>query len=976
MPSASPHASGPLSVRRRALRQAASTAVEMLEGRRLMSVTAVDPAATVEEGSPYALTLHRDAGETSVSVKWTATSTAESFDFTGDTLELSHTYADDGAVQITIAPQGGVVGGGDGPLEVVAPVTVVPFDQGDEPVTSSSTATVVAAAPGAKFATASSSAANSGDIVLGQFNADGTPDANFGPDGNGLITVTLPPGSVTSVGAVAVNEDGQIFAAGFTFDPEVGTLAPLVVRVESDGTNAATFVATVADQPLLALSGIATLPDGGVVVCGGDGPNGHALVGKLKPVGNSLDWDTSFAGTGYVIESFDSETFPDADPLSDSVDQANAVTVAGGQVVVAGLADFKLALARYSMTGERIATTFTGAAVELIGGITPAGGGGDVFVTSTIRDDDSVPEDGITSDILLTKFVATGVDPSFGGQTDVSGDDVVDDADAGFARASFSPEGAPATHNDDQSFGLSVIGDRVVVTGYSSEPGNSDYSMAVALFDAEGGALTDQLTVTEGFQVHGRAAVSGGEPGSIVVAGFGEGMPEGNAGRGLVIATLTRGEGEPGNSDPSTVDVEVLNVDPIAAIAAGGATSATEGTAVSYDGSATDAGVNDVLELTWSVLKDDAPYGPTGTGAAFAFTPGDEGEYVITLTATDGDGGVGTATRALSVTNVAPDVTLAAPAAVVLGGSATPVTFDVTAADAGADDVIAATVNFGDGTAPQTVTLPRGASTLSHTYAAGGQYTVTIATADGDGGADSASASLKVIAVTQPAGGNLAVDATAGGDAIAVSGTGSDLSLSVDGVALGTFNVTGRVSINAGSGNDVVRVLGLTAGADVYGGAGNDVILGGNGGGVLVGGAGNDAITGGTGRDILIGGNNGDVLLGAANEDILIGGRTSFDDDPTALGALRAAWQQTGSTFAQRVGAVTTGSGVTGGYALRTDGASQTVFDDAAADQLAVDLLAGGDGADFYIYNYQQSGIQDIVLGLGGNDTRADSDPT
>jgi Ca2+-binding RTX toxin-like protein len=145
---------------------------------------------------------------------------------------------------------------------------------------------------------------------------------------------------------------------------------------------------------------------------------------------------------------------------------------------------------------------------------------------------------------------------------------------------------------------------------------------------------------------------------------------------------------------------------------------------------------------------------------------------------------------------------------------------------------------------------------------------------------------------------------------------------------------------------------------------------------VLVGGNGLDAVTGGTGRDLLIGGNGADALLAGGGEDVLVAGRTFYDTNPAALDALRVAWQRTDRTFSQRVSSLSNGNGVTGGFALRTDGGSQTVFDDSAADTITIDLLFGGGSADYFLYNYQQAGTQDIVLDLNGADARADIDPS
>lgn len=75
-------------------------------------------------------------------------------------------------------------------------------------------------------------------------------------------------------------------------------------------------------------------------------------------------------------------------------------------------------------------------------------------------------------------------------------------------------------------------------------------------------------------------------------------------------------------------------------------------------------------------------------------------------------------------------------------------------------------------------------------------------------------------------------------------------------------NVTGNILL--GAGNDTFTATGVTVGAHVDGGDGNDSIVGSDAGDVLAGGAGNDTLTGGKGSDALSGGDGDDTLkLGA-----------------------------------------------------------------------------------------------------------------
>jgi Ca2+-binding RTX toxin-like protein len=69
------------------------------------------------------------------------------------------------------------------------------------------------------------------------------------------------------------------------------------------------------------------------------------------------------------------------------------------------------------------------------------------------------------------------------------------------------------------------------------------------------------------------------------------------------------------------------------------------------------------------------------------------------------------------------------------------------------------------------------------------------------------------------------------------------------------------IDVEAGGGNDEVRILGDVPNVTVNGGAGDDTIIGGDGADVLLGGPGDDTIDGGRGNDTLDGGAGKDRFL-------------------------------------------------------------------------------------------------------------------
>jgi Ca2+-binding RTX toxin-like protein len=114
---------------------------------------------------------------------------------------------------------------------------------------------------------------------------------------------------------------------------------------------------------------------------------------------------------------------------------------------------------------------------------------------------------------------------------------------------------------------------------------------------------------------------------------------------------------------------------------------------------------------------------------------------------------------------------------------------------------------------------------------------------------------------------NVIVTGTNGDDVAIVFGDASGASA----VGLAArVNITGaeaandRLTLNMLAGDDVVDASGLAAGAiqlTENGGAGNDVLIGGDGNDVLSGGAGDDVLIGGPGTDTIDGGDDDDVEI-------------------------------------------------------------------------------------------------------------------
>jgi Bacterial Ig-like domain (group 3)/PKD domain len=110
-------------------------------------------------------------------------------------------------------------------------------------------------------------------------------------------------------------------------------------------------------------------------------------------------------------------------------------------------------------------------------------------------------------------------------------------------------------------------------------------------------------------------------------------------------------------SDGATVSalflLTVTNVAPGVSIN-GAPTSSPENTAISLTSTVTDPSTADTaagFTYAWSVTKNGGAFA-SGTNSNFSFTPDASGTYVVTLNATDKDGGTGPASQTITVTDV------------------------------------------------------------------------------------------------------------------------------------------------------------------------------------------------------------------------------------------------------------------------------------------------------------------------------------
>jgi uncharacterized delta-60 repeat protein len=297
------------------------------------------------------------------------------------------------------------------------------------------------------------------EFTVLRYNPDGTLDSGFGESGKVMSEIG---GSSDSANSVALQDDGKIVVAGYTFAPGNNDFA--VARYDANGSLDTSFNGTgkaTADFSKLDYGrSVAALSDGKIVVAG-DAAHGDGRTFAVARFNANGTPDISLNKTGKVITDF-----------GGAKAEARGVAVqSDGKIVVAGFASTdgteKFALVRYNLDGT-LDTSFggTGKVLTLIGisGSNASGvavqGDGKIVVAGY-----AINNSGRARDFAIVRYNGDGsLDTSFAGNGKVT--TAVNDEDGHCEALALEKDG------------------KIVAAGFVSTATTSDF--AVARFAADG----------------------------------------------------------------------------------------------------------------------------------------------------------------------------------------------------------------------------------------------------------------------------------------------------------------------------------------------------------------------------------------------------------------------------------------------------------------------------------------------------------
>ena len=729
------------------------------DGGSAQDTVSVDVAATtpqvdlgadgaVNEGGAFNQTgsfTHNGAGPYSATVDYGDGGGAQALTIgAGNTLPLSHTYADDGAFTVVVTVTDGVGNLGSDTVVVsvanVAPTVVaganLTIAEGGSVAQAGSFAdpgadTHVATVDYGDGTGAQSLALGAGSFSLAHTYADDgsytvvvsvTDDGGAVGTGSLVVTVVNVAPTVALTAPPSVNVGSSFSVSGVVTDPGADTLTGTLDF--GDGTTTSVTISGGAFSASHTYASAGTFSVS-VSVSDGDGGAGADATSVVANIGSPV---VSLGAAATITEGAtftQAGSFNDSDgPFTATVDYGDG----GGAQSLAIGAGNSLGLSHtYADDG-----TFT-VIVRVTDG---AGNVGSATVQVNVQN--------------VSPGVAAGADATIaeGGTFGQSGTYSDPGADTHAATVDYGDGGGPQA--------LTLSGGGFTLSHTYADDGA--FSVQVTLTDDDGGVGTDTVLVTvtnvaPSVAASGPATVNVGasftisgtadDPGADTLTGtvdFGDGTAA-NLTIALGAFSVSHTYTAPGSytvlftvsDDDGATGTAALTVDASQAapvVDLGPAAVQDEGQTFARVGGFVDTGGPWTATVDYGDGTGAQALAVSGTSLPLSHTYTDDGLYTVIVDVVDATGNVGTGAVQVTVNNVAPSANVSAASSVAEGST---YSGGGTITDPGAD-TFTVTLDFGDGTGVQSGTVnPDGTYSFSHVYADNGAFTVILTIADDDG---------------------------------------------------------------------------------------------------------------------------------------------------------------------------------------------------------------------------------------------------
>lgn len=191
-------------------------------------------------------------------------------------------------------------------------------------------------------------------------------------------------------------------------------------------------------------------------------------------------------------------------------------------------------------------------------------------------------------------------------------------------------------------------------------------------------------------------------------------------------------------------NIQVINVAP-ENVLVHGPTNAMEGESLNYLATFSDPGILDTHTLEWVVEDENGQTMLSGTDSNLTFIPPDDGIFQVIVTVRDSDNASSTFSHSLTVSNVAPTLSIGTDQTILEGDE---YFLFLNSSDPGDDSIQSWTINWGDGSTLETV--QGSPASVSHRFLTPGAFVVTAQATDEDGTYSSSNTATVIVENVAP----------------------------------------------------------------------------------------------------------------------------------------------------------------------------------------------------------------------------------